>query len=46
MKRMARLEHVTAGWIEQSRKHYEENHRLWREQQAELAAMRQETERR
>src|SRR4051794_19327245 len=43
-ERIARLEHVTAGWIEQSRKDYEENRRLWREQQAEFATMRKETE--
>jgi len=45
-ERMARLEHVTADWIEQSRKDYEENRRLWREQQAEIAAMRKETDER
>jgi septal ring factor EnvC (AmiA/AmiB activator) len=41
-ERFDRMEHVLAGWIEQSRRDYEENRRLWREtrdQQAETDRM-------
>ena len=41
-----RLEHITAGWIEQSRKDYEENRRLWRESKAEIDALWKATDRR
>jgi septal ring factor EnvC (AmiA/AmiB activator) len=30
-ERFDRMEHVLAGWVEQSRRDYEENRRLWRE---------------
>ncbi|HEY1896710.1 MAG TPA: hypothetical protein VGG62_10580 [Terracidiphilus sp.] len=38
-ERMEQLEHVTAAHIEQARKDYEENRRLWREQQTEIRAI-------
>ena len=44
--RIERLEHITAGWIEQSRKDYEENRRLWRESKAEIDALWKATDRR
>src|SRR5215831_18176762 len=43
---IGRLEHITAGWIEQSRKDYEENRRLWRESKAEIDALWKETDER
>ena len=43
---MGRLEHITTGWIEQSRKDYEENRRLWRESKAEIDALWKATDRR
>src|SRR5215467_12952530 len=44
--RIERLDHITAGWIEQSRKDYEENRRLWRESKAETNALWKATDRR
>jgi hypothetical protein len=41
--RIEKLEHITAGWIEQSPRDYEENRRLWREQKAETDAEIRET---
>jgi hypothetical protein len=38
-ERIDRLEHVTAAHIEQAKKDYEENRRLWREQQTDIAAI-------
>ena len=38
-ERIEKLEHITAAHIEQARLDYEENRRLWREQQAEIAAI-------
>jgi hypothetical protein len=38
-ERIERLEHVTAMHIEQAKKDYEENRRLWREQQQDIAAI-------
>lgn len=38
-ERIDRLEHVTAMHIEQAKKDYEENRRLWREQQQDIAAI-------
>ena len=45
-ERIERLEHITAGYIEQSRKEMEENRRLWREQREEIAAIWKATDRR
>ena len=45
-ERIERLEHVTAGWIEQSKKELEEDRRLWREQRDEIAALWKATDRR
>jgi hypothetical protein len=45
-ERIEKLEHVTAAHIEQARKDYEENRRLWREQQADIAAIWKASERR
>lgn len=36
-ERFERMEHILAGWIEQSRRDYEENRRLWRETRDQLA---------
>jgi hypothetical protein len=44
-ERIEKLWHVTAAHIEQARKDYEENRRLWREQQTEIAAAWQRIER-
>jgi hypothetical protein len=44
-ERIERLEHVTAAHIEQARKDYEENRRLWREQQTDIAAIWKRMER-
>lgn len=30
-ERLDRIEHLTAGWIEQSKREHDENRRLWRE---------------
>jgi hypothetical protein len=38
-ERIEQLEHVTSAHIEQARKDYEENRRLWREQQTEIQAI-------
>ena len=38
-ERIERLEQVTAAHIVQARKDYEENRRLWREQQQDIAAI-------
>lgn len=45
-ERIERLEHVTAGWIEQSKKELDEGRRLWREQRDEVTALWQATDRR
>ena len=45
-ERIERLEHITAGWIEQSKKELEEDRRLWREQREEIAAIWKATDRR
>jgi Skp family chaperone for outer membrane proteins len=45
-ERIEKLEHVTAAHIEQARKDYEENRRLWREQQADIGAIWKASERR
>jgi hypothetical protein len=37
--RLDKIEFVVSGHIEQARKDYEENRRLWREQQADIAAI-------
>ena len=41
-ERLNYIEHVLAGWAEQSRRDYEENRRLWRETRDQIA----ETDRR
>jgi hypothetical protein len=41
-ERLNYIEHVLAGWAEQSRRDYEENRRLWRELRDQIA----ETDRR
>jgi hypothetical protein len=38
-ERISKLEHVTSAHIQQARKDYEENRRLWREQQTDIAAI-------
>ena len=38
-ERIERLEHITAAHIEQAKKDYEENRRLWREHQIEIEAI-------
>jgi len=45
-ERIERLEHITSGWIEQSKKELEEDRRLWREQRDEIAAIWRATDRR
>ena len=44
-ERIEKLWHVTTAHIEQARKDYEENRRLWHEQQTEIAAAWQRMER-
>jgi len=41
-ERLDRIEHLTAGWIEQSKKEHQENRELWRQTQEQMA----ETDRR
>lgn len=36
-ERLDRIEHLTAGWIEQSKKEHQENRDLWRQTQAQMA---------
>jgi C4-dicarboxylate-specific signal transduction histidine kinase len=38
-ERFERMEHILAGWIEQSRRDYEENRRLWRETRDRIDAV-------
>ena len=38
-ERIERLEHITAAHIEQAKKDYEENRRLWREHQTDIEAI-------
>jgi len=45
-ERIERLEFVTAAHIEQAKKDYEENRRIWREHQTEVAAIWRSMERR
>src|SRR5882724_2232493 len=45
-ERIERLEFVTAAHIEQAKKDYEENRRIWREHQTEVGAIWQAMERR
>ena len=45
-ERIERLEFVTAAHIEQAKKDYEENRRIWREHQTEVAAIWRAMERR
>ena len=45
-KRLDRIEFSVSAHIEQARKDYEENRRLWREQQADIAAIWKASERR
>jgi phage-related minor tail protein len=48
-ERFDRMEHVLAGWIEQSRRDYDENRRLWRETRDRIdsvSAQMAETDRR
>lgn len=45
-ERIERLEFIVTSHIEQARKDYEENRRLWREQQVEIAAIWKATDRR
>lgn len=35
-ERLDRIEHLTAGWIEQSKKEHEENRALWRQTQEQI----------
>jgi hypothetical protein len=36
-ERLDRIEHLTAGWIEQSKKEHQENRDLWRQTQTQIA---------
>jgi hypothetical protein len=38
-ERIERVEHITAAHIEPAKKDYDENRRLWREQQTDIAAI-------
>jgi hypothetical protein len=44
-ERLEKLEFLVAGHIEQAKKDYEENRRLWRDQQSDIAAIWKRMER-